>query len=264
MQKLKVKEKILVLLKRRGLEAEICQAEYLSEGINSLLGRLLEEPRQNFGDLYHKGGIIGFLPIPGTEETNIEDQQVFYMADLTPPDTFLREDFRDGRLVRSAIARYHSDGSIKNLDEILRLLRDSTIWVPYMKNRVSAGHGSSTEDDPLGILGTKYRGDEGETAKEPDLLQNPDGSAYYFPVFTDREEIGAYNTQAYECIHMPFLQAIKLAEDASHSVTGILVNAFTEPFLAASEVLAMTAALPSRIVDPSDSEQLPEQNSQFE
>ncbi len=267
MHELKTKEEVAVRLLRRGLQPEICRVSYISEGLNGLLGILLEEPKQNFGEAYHKGSVISFVESEYAEESRSpqdEDalRQVRYSADLTPPGTWLRADLEDGKLVCDAISDYHTDGSVENLDKVLRLLRDSQVWVPYMPVDPDAAARFSREEDPLGILGTKYRGenDAGDQAASftekkkqisvPDLLQAADGSALYFPVFTRTEIMGDYLVEEYDKKRMPFLEAVTLAKESPRGISGVLVNPFSETFFADARIFPMLLSMPTSIAEP--------------
>lgn len=80
----------------------------------------------------------------------------------------------------------------------------------------------------------------------PDLLQNEDG--YFFPVFTDVEAMGEYG-ENFSKIEKHFLETIILARNSKEEVQGIVVNAFTEPFVLNRDLFELVEKMKSRIAD---------------
>ena len=68
----------------------------------------------------------------------------------------------------------------------------------------------------------------------PDILQN--GDEYFFPVFTSAAEMGEYGDN-FSKIEKWFLEAIPLAFNNEKKVSGIVINAFTEPFVVPNDLL---------------------------
>ena len=62
----------------------------------------------------------------------------------------------------------------------------------------------------------------------PDILQN--GDEFFFPVFTTAEEMGEYGNN-FSNIQRHFLEAANLARNNEKNVAGIVINAFSEPFV---------------------------------
>lgn len=78
----------------------------------------------------------------------------------------------------------------------------------------------------------------------PDILQN--GEDYFFPVFTTAEEMGDYG-QSFSKIEKRFLDAANLAQNNEKKIKGIVINAFSEPFVIPCDLFEMIAEMPSSI-----------------
>ena len=76
----------------------------------------------------------------------------------------------------------------------------------------------------------------------PDILQN--GEDFFFPVFTSAEEMGDYG-QGFSKIEKHFLEAANLARSNEKKVKGIVINAFSEPFVIPVDLFDMIAEMPS-------------------
>ena len=78
----------------------------------------------------------------------------------------------------------------------------------------------------------------------PDILQN--GDEFFFPVFTTDEEMGEYG-ERFSKIQKHFLEAANLARNNEKDVTGIVINAFSEPFVIPKELFDVIWKMPSAI-----------------
>ena len=78
----------------------------------------------------------------------------------------------------------------------------------------------------------------------PDILQN--GHDYFFPVFTTAEEMGEYG-DGFSKIQKHFLEAANLARNNEKNVAGIVINAFSEPFIAPKEMFDIVANMESSV-----------------
>jgi hypothetical protein len=81
----------------------------------------------------------------------------------------------------------------------------------------------------------------------PDILQS--GDDFFFPVFTSEEEMGTYG-ENFSKLERSFTEAIMLAGNNEKNVKGIVINAFTAPFVIPREMFKIIAEMPSRL--PSD------------
>ena len=78
----------------------------------------------------------------------------------------------------------------------------------------------------------------------PDILQN--GDNFFFPVFTSDEEMGEYG-EHFSKIQQHFLEAINFARNNEKNVCGIVLNAFSEPFVIPIELFDIIAEMDSSI-----------------
>ena len=85
----------------------------------------------------------------------------------------------------------------------------------------------------------------------PDILQN--GDEFFFPVFTTAEEMGEYG-DSFSKIERHFLEAANLAKNNEKNVTGIVINAFSDPFVIPREMFEVIAGMDSSLEQevPSD------------
>ena len=83
----------------------------------------------------------------------------------------------------------------------------------------------------------------------PDILQN--GDQFFFPVFSSEEEMGEYGND-FSKVQEHFLQAIALARNNDKDVSGIVINAFTEPFVLDARLFDLIEKLKSRIAESPD------------
>ena len=83
----------------------------------------------------------------------------------------------------------------------------------------------------------------------PDILQN--GEDFFFPVFSTAEEMGEYG-ESFSKVQRHFLEAVNLARNNEKKVTGIVINAFTEPLVMPMKLLEIIADMGSAIENPED------------
>lgn len=85
----------------------------------------------------------------------------------------------------------------------------------------------------------------------PDILQN--GEEFFFPVFTSVEEMGEYG-EHFSTVQHHFLQAANLAKNNEKNVTGIVINAFSEPFVIPKDIFDIIAGMQSSFEENTDNE----------
>jgi hypothetical protein len=76
----------------------------------------------------------------------------------------------------------------------------------------------------------------------PDILQN--GDDFFFPVFTSDNEMGKYG-ENFSKMERPFTEALSLAVNNEKNVKGIVINAFTTPFVIPKEMFKIISEMPS-------------------
>ena len=150
----------------------------------------------------------------------------------------IREKLEDGSMLKAALEEYQKEPSQRRFSKLLRTLRSSWIWIPgtFIMSEEDQKHFDEmiTEkmDDLESLEGTTFVNQD-ETRFRPDILQN--GEEYFFPVFTGSEEMGEYGMH-FSTMQRPFTDALILARSKKHDISGIVVNAFTEPFVLRSEL----------------------------
>lgn len=78
----------------------------------------------------------------------------------------------------------------------------------------------------------------------PDILQN--GDDFFFPVFTSAEEMGEYG-ERFSKVQKHFLETAALAKNNEKNVAGIVINAFSEPFVIPREMFDIIGNIPSSL-----------------
>ena len=236
---------VLVCLMKDGLKTEDCWVRISGLGEHWIMGTLLNEPEQDFG--YHMGGTIGFF----VQET--EDQRYSCYCDMNPSQTITAEDLEDGSLLEATVTAFNKERTQDHLFDILEILRDSYVWVPCTAvmseedQRYWDEIAQKFKDDPQGdyseLIGTEYVS-KGETRLIPDILQN--GDAFYFPIFSTEEAMGEYGN-GFSKVQKHMLEVIPLARNNEKKPVGIVLNAFTEPFVLDESIFEIVEKMKSRI-----------------
>ena len=230
-----------VFLVKDGLQPEQCWVRMVGTEDHYIIGDLLNEPDQNFG--YHKGERIGF----GVQKT--EDEKIICISVMNPDIKLTAEDLEDGQMLCDAIAGFNEERTEDGFFEILELLRDSFVWVPctvQMGENDTAAIEKMVEqagDDPESLKGTEFTSQE-QTYFVPDILQN--GDAFFFPAFSSIEAMGEYG-ESFSKVRMHMLDVIGAAKNCNQDLVGIVIDAFTEPFVLEEKVYDIVENMKSRI-----------------
>ena len=164
-----------------------------------------------------------------------------------PDDAITPELLEDGSFLKRAVEICNRNRTQLNMIKLMKILRDSLIWIPC---NAIVGDGDM---DALVKFVKEMKADEavGKTfvSREdirmiPDVLQN--GEDFFFPVFTTAEEMGEYG-EGFSKIQRHFLEAVRLAWNNEKNVAGIVINAFSEPFIIPRDLFDMIAEMPSAI-----------------
>ena len=216
---------VLVYLTGEGRKPEGCYVRITGLGEHSFTGQLLNEPDQDFGR--HVGDSIVFF----VEEE--EDGSVICLSDDTERMRLTEADLEDGSLLREAIRVFKNDRSERNYIRVLRLLRNSSVWIPCsavmserdreMWNKAVAEAGG----DPDSLIGRDFVSRD-EIRMVPDILVS--GDDHFFPVFTSEEAMGEYG-DSFSRVQRDFPGVIAMARNNEKNVAGIVVDAFTENFV---------------------------------
>ena len=175
-----------------------------------------------------------------------------------PDDPITAELLEDGSYLKRAIAICNRNRTQLNLIKLTRILRDSCVWIPCTAIMSDADYEQWTKlvkdaqekGDLDSIIGQEVTSRD-HIRMVPDILQN--GDAFFFPVFTAAEEMGEYG-ERFSKIQRHFLEAANLARNNEKNVTGIVINAFSEPFVIPKEMFDIIAGMESSFASADDSE----------
>ena len=239
---------VQVHLYKDGNQDEVCwvRIEGLEEHV--IIGKLLNKPYQDFG--YHEGDTIAFF----VQKT--EDDKIICISDMNPTAYITRQDLEGGRMLRDAIRGFNSERNENNLFNVMELLRDSNVWVPCTAVFSETDQQALEEmvknaGDDLSSLKGKVMTSKDQIRMVPDILQN--GEHFFFPVFSSDDEMGEYG-DGFSKIETDFLHAINLARNNEKELKGIVVDAFSEPFVLDVELFDIVEKMKSRIKNSEKSE----------
>ena len=168
-----------------------------------------------------------------------------------PDDPITAELLEDGSFLKRAIGICNRNRTQLNLIKLARILRDSWVWVPCTAILSDADYEQWTKlvmdaqekGDLNSIVGQEVTSQD-HIRMVPDILQN--GEDFFFPVFTTAEEMGEYGDD-FSKIERHFLEAANLAKNNEKNVIGIVINAFTEPFVIPKEMFEVIAGMDSSL-----------------
>lgn len=166
-----------------------------------------------------------------------------------PDDDLTPELLEGGTYLKRAIEICNRNRTQLNMIKLLKILRDSYVWIPCNvilsetdKNAFDKVVKDAIDNNDLdSIVGTTMISHD-EIRMVPDILQN--GDQFFFPVFTSAEEMGEYGN-GFSKIESHFLHATNLARNNEKNVFGIVINAFSEPFVISKDLFDLVARMPS-------------------
>ena len=189
--------------------------------------------------LLEKGMIEDIFRADGDTEYSVPDDQI--TAEL----------LEDGSFLKKATEICNRNSTQLNMIKLLRILRDSYVWVPCNAILSDADYAmieKMAKDAESGEGLDSLKGQQFTTMDNvrlvPDILQN--GDAFFFPVFTSAEEMGEYGDH-FSKVEKHFLETIVLARNNEKDVTGIVINAFSEPFVVDKELFELIEGLESSL-----------------
>ena len=234
---------VQVYLYKQGNQVEACWARIEGLGDHVIIGTLINEPYQDFG--YHQGDTIGFF----VQKT--EDDKVICVCDMNPTAVITKEDLAGGQMLRDAIRRFNSERNENNLFDVLELLRDSDVWIPCTAVLSEADQATvekmieETDGDPSSMVGKQMTTND-QIRMVPDILQN--GDDFFFPAFSGDDEMGEYG-QGFSKIETDLLHAINLARNNDRKLKGIVIDAFSEPFVLDAGLFDIVEKMKTRIAE---------------
>ena len=229
---------VLVYLLKDGNKPEGCWVRIEGLADHEIIGTLLNEPDQNFD--YHEGETIAFY----AQQT--EDKEIVLYSNMNPSTKIAAEDLEDGTMLEAAIHTFNEERTEEHLLDIMEILRDSYVWIPcnaVISDADQARLLAMLEEKEDGIIGEEFV-THGETRLIPDILQN--GDNFFFPVFSNEEAMGEYG-KSFSKVQKHFLEALVLAKNNEKDLAGIVINAFSEPYVLEKEIWALVEKMKSRI-----------------
>ena len=216
----------------------------------------------NFIDAMLKGCLdtenLGFIINPWGQSFMLTAELIdmIFKADgdveyTVPDDPITAELLEDGSFLKRATEICNRNRTQLNMIKLLRILRDSWVWIPcnaimsdadynaFEKMVMAAKDGEGLDS----LVGQTFTAQD-ETRLVPDILQN--GDDFFFPVFTTAEEMGEYG-ERFSKVEKHFLEAANLARNNEKNVKGIVINAFTEPFVVPIELFDLVAKMDSNL-----------------
>lgn len=151
-----------------------------------------------------------------------------------------RETLENGKVLQVLIEQFANNRTEGNLFAVLKCLRDSFVWIP--------GNFIINKEDEEKFKNAKV----GETVTtdfdmkfEPDILRN--GEETFYPVFSNVEAMGEYG-ENFSKIEKNFFEAMSYARGKDETV-GIVVDAFTNPFVVPKDWFEEVSRIPTNIID---------------
>ena len=226
---------VRVVFSKEGLKAEECWVRITGLGDHFLIGRLLNQPYQDFG--VNEGDLLRFVVQKESDE-KIICVAAFESGKLT------KADLEDGTVLKGAVADFFKDKSDDKFAFVLAVLRSSSVFMPCE---------IELSDDAKSILDQlKRKGKEPDSLPEelkerfregvsfvPAVLVN-DGHKF-LPVFSSPEELGDQFPEDSD-MHISFLHALDLAANGEE-IEGIVLNAYTQPFVVEKDLFDAIAGL---------------------
>ena len=152
-------------------------------------------------------------------------------------------------ILEAAVTAFNLERTHQRLIEIMEILRDSYVWIPCRAvlseedQRRFEEFVLSKKDDLEALIGQTFVAHD-ETRLIPDILQR--GDEFFFPVFSSEEAMGEYG-DSFSKIQKHMLEVIPLARNNPKKPVGIVVNAFTEPFVLDQVIWDLVENMSSRI-----------------
>lgn len=149
------------------------------------------------------------------------------------------ETLANGNVLRFLVDRFNKDQTDVNFVSVLRCLRDSFIWIPCSLE---------LSDEDAEKFSNVSVGDvvqsSGDIKLIPDTLKN--GDYLFFPVFSNCEQMGEDYGKTFSKIEKHFFEAMSMAM-VREDICGIVLDAFTQPFVISKDAFEFIGNLPSEI-----------------
>ncbi len=153
------------------------------------------------------------------------------------------------QILNDAVERFKTIKTESNLLDVLEILRDCHVWIPC--TAIMSGVDGDMIKKMVEDAGDDIKSLEGMefTTKDqvrliPDILQN--GDAFFFPIFSTAEEMGDYGRN-FSKVEKHVLEAISLARNNDKNLAGIVLDAFSNPFVIDAKLFDLVESMKSRI-----------------
>ena len=162
------------------------------------------------------------------------------------------EDLAGGKMLKEAVARLNAESNEPNFLDVLVILRDSFVWVPCTAVMSDADNEmikkmlEAADDNLKSLEGAKFTTSD-KVRLVPDILQN--GDDYFFPIFSSAEEMGDYGKH-FSKVEKHILEVIPMARNNEKNVAGIVLNAFSDPFVLDAKMFSIIEKMRSSIQEP--------------
>ena len=233
---------VMVYLVKEGLKPEGCWASICGLGEHVIYAFLLNEPEQDFG--CHAGSRIPF---------HVQEMEDGKNICISQPDTMEKisaKDLEDGSMLEQAVKKYHEKPTDSGFIDILEILRDSVVWVPYMA--ILSDEDQEMFEELFKAAGGKPELMEGEVFRSkgntklvPDIISNGE-KELFFPVFSTKEAMKD-REEPFSKIPQRFTDVITQMENHKENLNGIVLNAYTQNFVLTGDVLELVKNMPSRL-----------------
>ena len=238
------------------------QAEYEKGETSQVLSHFIDSMLKACVDT----GAEGFIINPWGQSFMLAKELIgmIFKADgdveySVPDDKITPELLEGGAFLKRATEICNRNRTQLNLIKLARILRDSWVWIPcnaimsdadyeaFEKMVMAAKDGEGLDS----LVGNTFVAHD-ETRMVPDILQN--GDDYFFPVFTSDTEMGEYGEQ-FSKMERHFMEAMILARNNEKNVKGIVINAFSEPFVVPREMFEVIANIKSSIEEEGENDE---------
>lgn len=247
-----------VLLLKKGLKKEKVWVTITGLGDHCIVGKLLNEPFQEFG--ISEGESITFY-VRTINDT--EDQVECYLDfDPEPKISITAEELKDGSLLKKLIKEVKEKNDKELFAFLLAVLRSSRVTVPCeIEFDDNAQKILDSHDPDKDFTEEEFDVISAGTTFIPNELRSD--SEIAFPVYTSKNEIGNRFSDSH-LVEIPFIGAIDLATEQEDYFNCILINVDTESFIINKELFEIIKGLkPLFSVDESVSISVPHDNESF-
>ena len=155
------------------------------------------------------------------------------------------------QLLEKAIDAFESDRSQEMLLTILWYLKAALLWVPCnavlseRDQKLVEEMVEGQEDNLDSLKGESWQPMD-DIRLVPDILMN--GDEYFFPAFTSCEEMGEYG-DGFSKVQKHVMGIINMAKNNEKDIEGIVINAFTKPFVVSKELFSIIEKFDESVVD---------------